>query len=69
MQTEKQKALKESIKIYEGIMIESQSQIRQAETVLEKMQKEYKRAMQEKSDLMDQLIEENDKVIRLLERK
>jgi hypothetical protein len=30
------------------------------------MQREYIRAMQEKSDLMDQLIEENDKIIKFL---
>jgi len=66
MQTDKQKALQESIKLWEGIMIETQTQIRQAETILEKMQKEYKRAMQEKSYLQDKLIEENDKIINIL---
>jgi hypothetical protein len=64
--SDKAKALQKSIKLWEEIMIEAQGQIRQAETLLEKMQREYIRAMQEKSDLMDQLIEENDKIIKFL---
>jgi len=68
MQTDKQKALQESIKLWEGIMIETQSQIRQAENILEKASKEYKRAMQEKSYLQDRLIEENEKIILMLKQ-
>lgn len=68
MLTDKQKALQESIKLWEGIMIETQNQIRQAESILEKASKEYKRAMQEKSYLQDQLIEENEKIIMVLEK-
>ena len=63
MQTDKQKALQESIKLWEDIMVETQSQIRQAENILERASKEYKRAMQEKSYLQDKLIEENEKII------
>ena len=68
MQTDKQKALQESIKLWEGIMVETQSQIRQAENILENASKEYKRAMQEKSYLQDKLIEENEKIILMLKQ-
>jgi hypothetical protein len=58
---EKIKALQDSIKLQEGIMIESQAQIRQAHDILEKMGKEYKRAMEEKLNLQQRLIDELQK--------
>jgi hypothetical protein len=53
---EKIEALKEAIKMQEGIMIETQAQIRQAEIIIEGSQKHYKRAMENKLELQKKLI-------------
>lgn len=68
MQTDRQKALQESIRLWEGIMIETQSQIRQATNILETASKEYKRALEEKLHLQNLLIAENEKIILMLKQ-
>lgn len=61
MQNDKIRALQESIKLQEGIMIETQNQIRQAENILISSKKQYQRAMEEKINLQDKLIAEINK--------
>jgi hypothetical protein len=62
------KAIEEVIKLKEEIMIESQTQIRQAQDILERMRKVYKRAMEDKIYLQDSLLKEQVKLIKQLEQ-
>lgn len=55
---EKIKSLEEAIKMQDGIMVESQAQIRQAQAILENMNMQYKRAMEKKLHLQEKMIEE-----------
>ena len=61
MNTDRIKGLEDAIKLQEGIMIETQTMIRQAEDILQKMKPRYQRAMEEKINLQDKLIEEMKK--------
>lgn len=54
-------SLRESINMQENIMMESQASIRQAHAVLEKMNFQYKRALEQKIHLQEKLIEELQK--------
>lgn len=54
----KAEAIKEIIRLKERVMMESQSAIRQAESMLENMRHTYKKAMEDKLYLQEQLIEE-----------
>lgn len=56
--SEKIKALEETIHLKENVMRECQTQIRQAQSILENMNDKYKRAMEDKLYLQQQLIEE-----------
>jgi hypothetical protein len=54
-------SLRESIKMQDDIMIESQASIRQAHATLERMNIQYKRALEQKIHLQERLIEELQK--------
>jgi hypothetical protein len=62
MNQDKVKVLQESIKLQEGVMIDTQTQIRLAHDMLDRNQKAYKRAMEEKINLQDKLIQELQKI-------
>lgn len=51
-------AIQETIKLKDQILIECQAQIRQAQGILENMSDRYKRALEDKLYLQQQLIEE-----------
>ena len=59
--THKIEAIKEVIRLKEQVMRESQTQIRQAQAILENMQEIYRKAMEDKLYLQQQLIEELEK--------
>lgn len=59
--SEKIKAIRETLRLKDQILIECQAQIRQAHSILENMSDRYKRAMEDKLYLQEQLIEELQK--------
>lgn len=54
---ERIKAIQEALQVQRDIMIETQAQKRQAQGILEQAEKQYKRAMEEKLNLQERLIE------------
>lgn len=65
--SEKIKELQEAIKLKDEVLIECQAQIRQAHSILESMSDKYKRAMEGKLYLQQQLIEELKKETQKIE--
>jgi hypothetical protein len=49
-------AIQAAIKMQEYVMREAQAEIRKANTVIDDMQREYRRAMEEKINLQDRLV-------------